>query len=184
MRRILFALPLLATTIVFAQAPAFTLNHTYQLGQPVLPTPNHLLSCPVGMAAEQQATGATQWVVSLEDARNPQHIPPGKMGVHVSLAAYDDHKISTARVEVAYMVPPTGMLLVDGNASTQTRTFDLSAGGEPTKEIESSLLIGPGVSITRVKLLGFSYADGAEWQPGGNFNCSVRVSHILRVSAH
>jgi hypothetical protein len=186
MRRILFALPLLAATMTLAQAPVqaprpFTLHHVYPLDQSQV-YPLNRWNCPVGMTAEQKATGATQWIVSLEDSRNPSRIPPGKMGVHVALKAPGDWKFRSAKVEVAYVVPPAGMMLVDGNQSTETRTFDLSSSEDPTQELERSLLIGSGVSITRVKLLGLTYADGTVWQPGSMYSCSVRVSHFLPVA--
>jgi len=179
MRRILFALPLLAASALAQEAHPFTLHHVYALDQP---NASSRWSCPVGIAAQQQATGATQWVVSLEDSANPSRLPAGKMGVHVVLKALGSLKFSTAKVEVAYLVPPAGMMLVDGNAATQTRTFDLSAGDDPTQEMERSLLIGSGVSISRVKLLSLTYADGTESQLAGNSNCSVRISHLLPVA--
>jgi hypothetical protein len=74
MRSFLSALPLLATTMLFAQAPRpFTMHHVYPLDG---------WSCPVGMTAQQQASGATQGVVSLEDSREPaaQARPPMRLG--------------------------------------------------------------------------------------------------------
>jgi len=183
MRHVLFALPLLATTMAFAQAPRpFTLHHTYSLDQPNVSPLNHW-SCPVGMTAEQQANGATQWVVSLEDSRDPVRIPRGKMGVRVGLTAPKDWAIREAKVVVSYMVPPAGAMLVGGSPSTETRTFELSAGEAPVLELERSLQLSPGVSVTRVKLLSLTYADGTVWQPDGAYNCSVRVSHFLPVNA-
>ncbi len=186
MRRILFALPLLAAGTVFAQAPvtappAFTLKHVYPLDQPQVDHLN-LRSCPVGMSAEQQGAGATQWIVSLEDSRHPGRVHPGKMGVRVALKVAEDWAFVGAKVAVSYLVSPKGAMLLWGAPSAETRTFDLSAGDDPAVELERSLLLAPGVSVTRVKLLSLTYADGTVWQPSDNSICSVRVSHVLRVA--
>ena len=187
MRRILFALPLLAATMTFAQAPVqppgpFTLHHVYALAEPAASNVMRW-GCPVGMAAEQQATGATQWVVSLEDSGSSGGIPRGKMGVHVALKAPANWVFREARVAVTYKVSPAGAMLVDGQVPDTTKTFDLSVGDDPAVELERSLLLGAGVSVQRVKLMSLTYPDGSVWQPAPNYNCSVRVSHFLPVAA-
>lgn len=188
MRSVLFALPLLAATTAFGQAsPSFKLNHVYPLNQtPGQPGgyPVQGWNCPVGMTAERQATGATQWVVSLEDARVPAaeaRAHASRMGVRVGLKALLAFR--EAKVAVSYQVPPAGVMLVDGAVSTETKTFALSAGDDPAQELERSLLLGTGINVTRVRLLSLTYADGTVWQPGANFSCSVRVSHLLPVAA-
>ena len=179
MRSFLSALPLLATTMVFAQAPVqpprvFKLSHVYPMSG---------WSCPVGMTAQRQAAGATQWVISFEDSGNPSRLPPGKMGVRVSLKTSKDRAFREAKVAVSYMVSPSGAMLLGGVPSAQTRTFNLFASDDPDAELERSLLLGFGVSVTRVKLRSLTYADGTVWQPDGNYNCSVRVSHFLPVAS-
>ncbi|SFS04462.1 hypothetical protein SAMN05421771_0923 [Granulicella pectinivorans] len=186
MRRVLLALPFLATSMAFAQSPVqaparpFTLKHIYPLGQPPA-SMRTSWSCPVGITAEQQATGATQWVVSLEDARSDDRISPGRMGVHVNLKAPTAFR--KAQLAVYFMVPPTGAMMVSSQPQETSRTFDIWSGDDPAAELERSLLLGSGVSVTRVKLLVVTYADGTVWQPAANYNCSVRVSHFMRVAA-
>jgi hypothetical protein len=88
-----------------------------------------------------------------------------------------------AKVAVSFLVSPKGAMLLGSAPTTETRTFDLSAGDDPAAELERSLLLGAGVSVTRVKLLSLTYADGTVWEPGGSYNCSVRVSHFLPVAS-
>jgi hypothetical protein len=186
MRSFLFALPLLATTMACAQAPAPSplvrpLAHAYPLNEPHVGAMGGW-SCPVGMTAEQQATGATQWVVSLEDSGNPPRDRPGAVGVHVALKGSKDKGFRAARVAVSYLVSPRGGMLVATTPASETRTFDLSVGAEARADLESSLLLGSGVSVTRVELLSLTYADGTVWPLRTEYNCGVRVSHVLRVA--
>jgi hypothetical protein len=199
MRRILFALPLLATTMAFAQAPVqapvqprpFTLNHAYPLDQPQIHYPFTGWSCPVGMTAEQQAFGATQWVISLEDSRIPDmeaRARSSRSGVRVDLKAPRNWAFKSARVAVSYMVPQTGTMLVGAGFSINggrpaTKTFDLSAGEDPAQELERTLLLGSAVNVTQVRLISLTYPDGSVWQPGRNYSCSVGISHLLPVAA-
>jgi hypothetical protein len=138
------------------------------------------------MKAQQQASNRTVWVVSLEDSIQLQKQAASHLntGVHVELSAPHDKLL---QVELAVDFAPVGMRMlplaaqIGTPANTQNKTFNLSANDGATHKLAGSLLVGPAASITRVRLLSITYADGTQWQPTKGQTCSVEPSHFLLV---
>jgi hypothetical protein len=152
------------------------------------------MECPVGMTAERQASGQREWIVSLEDALQPQrpNTRANKAGVRVELNEFTGKAIKQAEVAVYYMAPGIHSLLVGQAASGQSsdapvpdlkKTFVLSAAdGEPKLRLAGSLLVSNAASITRVRLLSIEYADGSRWQTTSSSYCTVEPGLLMAVA--
>jgi len=176
MRTSLVALPLLLVTATFAQAPV------------TRPDP-FASTCPVGMTAQREAFGRTEWVVALEDSRDPAITAAHRAantGVFVELNAHKVKPISKVKVAVDFEQYKSGIMpaetKITPSPDTQ-KTFDLSATGGSASRLSGSLLLGSPVFITRVRLLGITYADGSTWQPAAGSACSIKPSLYMPVDA-
>lgn len=209
MRTILFALPLLAVScaIGHAQTQTETQSPTPAQAQPRISyrnlTPQQLQAltklaarksgadlvgnCPVGMTAQQRASGQTVWTTALEDAANPRNLDslrPGNTGVHVELNAHGKSSIHQAELAVYFMAPRTRVLpVVEADAlPAQKKTFNLATDRASLK-LMGDLLVGPAASITRVQLLSLTYADGTTWSARSDSPCSVEPDRFILVDA-
>jgi hypothetical protein len=177
MRTSLLIAPLLLATATLAQAPAtVVLNFNGN-------------RCPVGMTAEREAFGRTEWIVSLEDssgATNAVAQRGANSGVYVRLNAINAQPFNKVRVAVDFAKPVAGVMLVGTKVSESPdlrKTFDLSATEGSARGLSGSLLVGTAVIVTRVHLLGITYADGSKWEPDAGSRCSVKPSFLLPVAA-
>lgn len=177
MRASLFVVPLLLASAGLAQAP----------GTVVVMSPgNH---CPVGMTAQREAYGRTEWIVSLEDSRDVASVGARRganTGVYVELNALRTRPMSKVKVAVDFTKPVPGVMPVDGKVSEVPdlrKTFEVAANEGSARELSASLLVGSVVFVTRVHLLGITYADGSTWAPAEGAGCSVRPSLLLSVEA-
>jgi hypothetical protein len=176
MRTSLVTLPLLLATATLAQAP-------------VTAVPNFASNCPVGMTAQREAFGRTEWIVSLEDSRDPAITAARRTantGVYLELNAHKSKPLSQVKVAVDFAQYKSGVMpaetKVTPSPETQ-KTFDLSAGGGSASELSGSLLLGQPVFVTRVHLLGITYADGSKWQPAAGSSCSIKPSLYMPVDS-
>ena len=180
MRRILFALILLAATSAFAQSPAFSIQTSTQVQISGM-------RCPVALNARLQGAALrTEWVTATEDSATGDHVairPKGDAGgVHVTLSAPPDKALSEVTVAVFYHQLGPGLVPVGSNAtSTLRKTFTLT--GEAAHALEGSLLLGLGADVRRVRILSIEYSDGSSWQAFDTATCAAAVSHVLPVTA-
>ena len=151
--------------------------------------------CPVGMVVEQRGWGASRWITSLEDAREPGVNGGGletrNAGVYVEMTAATGGK-ALSQVELAvYFVPPKSRVLTvkgsgDSTVATADRkkTFEMSASDGSARRLAGNLRVAPVVAgITRVDLMRITYADGSMWVASG-VGCSVRPSLFMPVGDH
>ena len=177
MRTSLFIAPLILASAAVAQAPANV----------VLMFPGS--HCPVGMTAQREAYGRTEWVVSLEDSRDLASVGAkhgANTGVYVELNASRTKPMSRVKVAVDFTKPVAGVMPVDGKVSEVPdlrKTFEVAANEGSARELSASLLVGQVVFVTRVHLLGITYADGSTWAPAEGSSCSVRPSLLMPVEA-
>ena len=184
MRLMLFALPFLAATSVFAQTQTETQLQTALELQKTIVIQN---SCPVGMFAQRRDSGQTLWITSFEDGHQSQKInplKPGNTGVHVFLSSHDKATIRQVEIAVYYVAPGVRALPVaaHGTPPDLSKTFSLSAENGASLKLTGDLLVGPAAGITRIHLLSIDYADGTSWRPAGESACSVEPSRFLLVN--
>jgi hypothetical protein len=177
MRTSLFFAPLIFATAAVAQAPA---NVILSFGD---------THCPVIMNAQREAYGRTEWIVSLEDSgatpvAASQH--GANSGVFVKLRAMNAQPFSKVKIAVDFAKPVAGVMPVGTKVAESPdlrKTFDLTASEGSARDLEGSLLVGPAMFVTRVHLLGITYANGSTWEPDWSSSCSVRPSLLLPVEA-
>jgi hypothetical protein len=141
------------------------------------------------MTAQREAFGRTEWIVSLEDSRDPAMTSaaqqPANTGVFVELNAHRTKPISRVKVAVDFAKYKSGVMPAKtkvANSPETQKTFDLSATGGSANELSGSLLLGQTVFVTRVHLLGITYADGSTWEPAAGSTCSIKPSLYLPVN--
>ena len=193
MRPTLFALTLLAATATLAQAQTQFPITTAATTQP---SPPHIFTgmnggiCPVGMTAQQQASGQTLWTIALEDQRSSKNdaaMRPGDAGVHVELTGFKDKAIRQVKLTVYFLAPGTHAIPVTesetGATSDLQKTFELAAAEGSARKLAGDLLVGPAASITRVHVLSITYADGSTWQASSSANCTIEPNRVILVGS-
>ena len=174
MRSVFLMLPLLASSIGFAQ--------THPQAPTIL-----LGGCPVGITAQQSGIGQTLWTISLEDQnKTPKQTDTGGMGVHVELKGRNASTIKQVELAVHYLPAGTRFLPVETASvpDDRSKTFDLSSESGASLRLAGDLLVGHAASILRVDLLRVDYTDGTSWHTTGSSYCSVKPSPFVRIAAH
>jgi len=69
----------------------------------------------------------------------------------------------------------------DDSPQERAKTFNLDR--EAAMKIGGDLLVGPAATITRVRLISVTYADGSVWHPSSEDVCSVEPSKYMLVEA-
>lgn len=211
MRRILFALPLLAATAGLAgiQAQSQTASPpasaaSLQLAQAEAGLRSVSAACPVGMTARQQAAGETVWTIALEDAGRasgplagqPRGQQPGDArndaapgaagtGVHVDVKAWKGGPIRQVELAVHYLAPGWRLMPVGAAkpGDDLQKTYNLAAADGGSLKLAGDLLVGATAGITRVTLLRIDYADGTSWHASSREACSVAPNGFTLVGA-
>jgi hypothetical protein len=146
------------------------------------------VGCPGVLQARQQATGGgTVWTTALEDEHDDT-ARPGGLGIHVDFAGVKT-AVKSLELRVSYMplglrrvpVAPETTNAKDDSPQERAKTFNLDR--EAAMKIGGDLLVGPAATITRVRLISVTYADGSVWHPSSEDVCSVEPSKYMLVEA-
>ena len=203
MRPVVFALPLLAATAAFSQGrPAIppatsstpsTQSFIVQKEEAMIGLDKiearlgSAASCPVGMRAQQAASGQTVWTISREDARQPRNEVArrsGEAGVHVELNAANDKPIHQVELEVYFLAPGARVVPV-ASAAGQARPLAATAEGSHIGNVE----IGPGTegldAHNPAKTFELSAEGGAAFKLAGDLlvgpAASITRVRVLRI---
>jgi hypothetical protein len=194
MRPTLFALILLAATAtpILAQAQAqrqFPVPSaaTMRPSPPQIFTGTNGGTCPIRMTAQRQDAGQTLWTIALEDEQGPTTMRPGDAGVHVELTGFREKAIQQVKLAVYFL--PRGSRAVPvtesetGTTSDLKRTFDLAAPDGFASKLVGDLLVRHAASITHVRLLSISYADGSTWRTSSSASCNIEPNRFILVGS-
>ena len=194
MRPTLFALILLAATAtpILAQAQAqrqFPVPSaaTMRPSPPQIFTGTNGGTCPIRMTAQRQDAGQTLWTIALEDEQGPKAetaIRPGDAGVHVELTGFREKAIQQVRLAVYFLPRGTRALPVAESQTDATRkTFDLAAPDGFASKLTGDLLVRHAATITRVRLLSITYANGSTWHPSSSASCNIEPNRFILVGS-
>lgn len=191
MRPTLFALILLAATAtpILAQAQAqrqFPVPSaaTMRPSPPQIFTGTNGGTCPIRMTAQRQDAGQTLWTIALEDEQGSTAMRPGDAGVHVELNGFNDKAIQQVKLAVYFLPPGTRALPVAESQTDATRkTFDLAAPDGFASKLTGDLLVRHAATITRVRLLSITYANGSTWHPSSSASCNIEPNRFILVGS-
>lgn len=140
--------------------------------------------CPVVFRADQHDVGGgrTVWTVAFEDRDKKDKWWPesGSMGVHVVFAGARS-PMRSLEFSVSYLPPGTHVMPAPDamSASELKKSYTLMA--HDRVPLYGDLLVGPASMITRVRLVGATFADGTAWHAASDTQCSVEPSRVLPV---
>lgn len=197
MRPTLFALILLAATAtpILAQAQAqrqFPVPSaaTMRPSPPQIFTGTNGGTCPIRMTAQRQDAGQTLWTIALEDEGGPKAetaMRPGDAGVHVELTGSREKAIQQVKLAVYFL--PRGSRAVPvtesetGTTSDLKKTFDLAAPDGFASKLTGDLLVRHAATITHVRLLSITYANGSTWHPSSSASCNIEPNRFILVGS-
>jgi hypothetical protein len=145
-------------------------------------------ACPGALLARQQAVGGgTVWTTALGDRSAMRNGRPTGLGVHVEF----EHKASRVKaIELRVSYLPLGLRRMPlaatlTNAASrqedeQEKTFSLDRVA--ATRIDGDLLVGPAATITRVRLVSVTFADGKMWREPAEDACAVVPSRMMLVA--
>jgi|SRR5580698_11083832 hypothetical protein len=161
-----------------------TMTATQPLSGGVTPTKNApaATKCPGWLRADQDLVGGqrTMWTIALEDKdRHPLAIV-GTMGVHV---VFQGAQTRTRALKLSVSYLPAGLREVpaEGGKGAQEMEKIYALKGDDKTRVEGDLLVGAAATVTRVRLISATFADGSEWHAGSNQACSVEPNRVLSV---
>src|ERR1700744_1958915 len=125
-------------------------------------------TCPGALTAQQKATGgATVWTTAREDQKESADGKSNGLGVHVE---FQGAKNAIKALELSVSYEPLGLKRVPvtpgtngfaGGTSEREKNFNLDR--EASMRVDADLLVGPAATITSVRLVSATYADGSVW---------------------
>ena len=143
--------------------------------------------CPGQLMARQQASGfGTVWTLAQDEGAI--HGTLHGLGIHVEFAATKT-AVKALELRVSYLPPGPRSMLVDPKLTNtvekspeeRTKTFNLDR--EAAMRIGGDLLVGPAATITRVRLISATFADGNVWRAANEDQCSIEPSKYMLVEA-
>jgi hypothetical protein len=148
-------------------------------------------ACPGQLVARQQSTGgATVWTTALEDknSKDAGSAKPNGLGIHVEFTGAKT-AVKALELNVSYLplglrsMPATTQLTngVERLPQEQSKTFNLDR--EAATRIGGDLLVGPAATITHVRLMSATFADGSVWNAASDDACSIVPSKYMLVEA-
>jgi hypothetical protein len=145
-------------------------------------------ACPGAFRARQQGMGGgAVWTTALEDRNAIRNGRPTGLGVHVEFERAAS-RVKALELRVSYLplrlrMMPLATTLTNAPAKRgeeQEKTFSLDR--EAATRINADLLVGPAATITRVRLLSVTFADGSVWHAPTEDACAVVPSRIMLVA--
>jgi hypothetical protein len=138
------------------------------------------------LTAQRQATGGqTVWTIAQEDKGIKDRANKPSLGVHV---AFQGAKTPMHSLELRVSYLPQGLRLmpVDPKQGTKDmresdKTFVLEQ--KAAMHVVGDLLVGSAATITRVRLMSVTFADGSVWRAPSADACSVVPSGVMQVAA-
>jgi hypothetical protein len=152
--------------------------------------PSHIVvvaaGCPGQLTAQQQANGGSMsvWTIAQNDPNGPNDLNKPGLGVRVGFQG--GAAIRSLELRVSYLPPglrsiPTDAKPVTTDMRESEKTFVLQE--KDAMHVEGDLLVGPAATITRVRLMSVTYANGSVWHPSSADACSVVPSKYMLVEA-
>lgn len=142
-------------------------------------TPGSL--CPGILSARRQGVGGTVWTTALEDRNIVRSGRPTGLGVHVEFE-HRGSPVKALEMRVGYLPPGLRLMPVAGDLRSDTereKTFDLDRVA--AERIDGDLLVGAAATITRVRLVSVTYADGNVWREPTENACVATPNGYLPV---
>src|SRR5580658_9071700 len=173
---------------VGAQAQQGSPPSTAQLSKDVetIRTSISASSCPGQLTAQQQANGGSMsvWTIAQNDPNGLNALNKPGLGVRVGFQG--GTAIRSLELRVSYLPPglrsiPTDAKPVTTDMRESEKTFVLQE--KDAMHVEGDLLVGPAATITRVRLMSVTYANGSVWHPSSADACSVVPSKYMLVEA-
>jgi hypothetical protein len=139
------------------------------------------------MTAQRQDAGQVLWTIALEDEQGSTAMRPGDAGVHVELTGFRDKAIQQVKLAVYFLPPGTRAVPITesetGTTSDRKKTFDLAAPDGFASKLTGDLLVRHAASITHVRLLSITYANGSTWQTSSSANCNIEPNGFILVGS-
>ncbi len=145
--------------------------------------------CPGVLQARRQAMGGgTVWTTALGDEAARSTARPKGLGVHVEFQDAAS-AVKALELRVSYLPPGLREIPVTSELTNvaakrggeQEKTFNVDRAA--AKRISADLLVGPAATITTVRLVSITFADGSEWREPTENACVVVPSGMMLVAA-